>query len=61
MNLRKYITNALHGEKRKIVGNNKKWLLCLGEPCAELLEYLGFTREVLRAVSDNVTQKLKSI
>ncbi|KAL9047175.1 MAG: hypothetical protein Q9214_000187 [Letrouitia sp. 1 TL-2023] len=45
MNLRKYIINALQGEKRKIVGNNKKWLLCLGEPCAELLEYLGFTRE----------------
>ena len=51
LNLRKYITNALKGEKRKILGNNKKWLLCLGETCSELLEFLGFTREVPRVNS----------
>ena len=46
-NLRAYISNALSNpEPRRIVGNNKKWLLSLGDPCAELLEYLGFQRDV---------------
>ena len=46
-NLRAYITNALSNpEPRRIVGNNKKWLLSLGDPCANLLEFLGFERDV---------------
>ncbi len=46
-NLRTYITNAMRNDEgRKILGNNKKWRLCLGEPCADLLLYLGFTRDV---------------
>ena len=46
-NLRAYVVNAMSNpERRRIVGNNKKWLLSLGEPCADLLRYLGFTREV---------------
>lgn len=40
--LRQYIINAMGGDSRKIPGNNKKWLLCLGEPCFDLLQYLGF-------------------
>ena len=47
MNLSAYIANAMtKPETRRILGNNKKWLLSLGEPCADLLEYLGFTRVV---------------
>jgi ubiquitin carboxyl-terminal hydrolase 25/28 len=46
-NLRAYLANALTSpEPRRILGNNKKFLLCLGEPCADLLQYLGFTRTV---------------
>ena len=46
-NLRTYIVNAMANEGgRKILGNNKKWRLCLGEPCKDLLQYLGFTRDV---------------
>lgn len=46
VNLRAYISNAMKSpDSRRIIGNNKKWLLSLGEPCADLLEYLGFTRE----------------
>ena len=46
-NLCTYISNAMHNDdRRKILGNNKKWRLCLGEPCADLLQYLGFTRDV---------------
>ncbi|KAL9027046.1 MAG: hypothetical protein Q9196_004378 [Gyalolechia fulgens] len=45
-NLRTYILNAWDGNRRKIQANNKKWLLCLGDPCSKLLEYIGFTREV---------------
>lgn len=46
-NLRTYILNALRdGNRRKIQANNKKWLLCLGDPCSELLEHIGFVREV---------------
>lgn len=47
-NLRHYIGNAMNSieGRRRIPGNNKKWLLCLGEQCSELLQYLGFTRLV---------------
>ena len=46
VNLRIYIANAMKDpESRRILGNNKKWMLCLGDSCADLLEYLGFTRE----------------
>ena len=46
-NLRAYITNAMkYDEGRKILRHNKKWRLCLGDSCADLLEYLGFRREV---------------
>lgn len=49
-NLRQYISHALTKEAgRTILGNNKKWLLCLGESCSELLQYLCFTREVSRS------------
>ncbi|KAI4175830.1 MAG: hypothetical protein LQ343_001443 [Gyalolechia ehrenbergii] len=45
-NLRTYILNALRdGTRRTIQANNKKWLLCLGDPCSELLGYIGFVRE----------------
>lgn len=46
MNLRIYLANAMKDpEGRRILGNNKKWMLCLGDACADLLEYLGFTRQ----------------
>ena len=47
-NLRTYIMNAIRdpANPRRIQGNNKKWCLSLGEPCADLLLYLGFTRDV---------------
>lgn len=42
-----YIDNALKKEEVKTIqGNNKKFLLCLGEPCAEILQFLGFKRLV---------------
>ncbi|KAL9595097.1 MAG: hypothetical protein Q9179_005121 [Wetmoreana sp. 5 TL-2023] len=41
--LGKYVSNALRREERRpIQPHNKKFLLCLGDPCSELLEYLGF-------------------
>ncbi|MCJ1378028.1 ubiquitin-specific protease ubp2 [Xylographa soralifera] len=44
-NLRTYIRNAMTShEERRIPSNNKKWLLCFGEPCADLLNHIGFTR-----------------
>ncbi|MCJ1394977.1 ubiquitin-specific protease ubp2 [Xylographa bjoerkii] len=44
-NLRTYIRNAMTShEERRIPSNNKKWLLCFGEPCADLLKHIGFTR-----------------
>lgn len=47
MNLRHYIVNALNiKERRAILGHNKKWVVCFGESCSELLEYLGFSRQV---------------
>ena len=49
-NLRTYIRNAMTSlEERRIPSNNKKWLLCFGEPCADLLQHIGFTRTVRRA------------
>ena len=49
INLRTYISNAVQtpGKSRKIPGHNKKFMLCLGDSCADLLEYIGFTREVM--------------
>ena len=48
-NLRTYISNAVQtpGKSRKILGHNKQFLLSLGESCTDLLEYVGFTREVM--------------
>ncbi|MCJ1432616.1 ubiquitin-specific protease ubp2 [Xylographa pallens] len=44
-NLRTYIRNAMTShEERRIPSNNKKWLLCFGEPCADLLKHIGFSR-----------------
>ncbi len=46
-NLYKYIDDAMkNGGVNRIPGHNKKWLLCLGEPCRDLLLYLGFTWDV---------------
>ena len=47
--LRLYIWNAVQNPERsrKIPGNNKQFLLSLGDSCADLLEYVGFTREVI--------------
>ena len=46
-NLRAYLLNGLKSSDRKVIrGNNKRWLLSLGEPCAELLTYLGFEKTV---------------
>ena len=44
-----YITNALydHSIKKRIQAQNKRWMLNLGDPCADMLEYIGFSREVL--------------
>ena len=48
-NLRLYIWNAVQvpEKSRKIPGHNKQFLLSLGESCADLLEYVGFRREVI--------------
>ena len=48
-NLRIYIWNAVQTpeKSRKILGHNKQFLLSLGESCVDLLEYVGFTREVI--------------
>ena len=54
-NLRTYVVNAISSpERRRILHNNKKWLLSLGEPCSDMLKSLGFTREV----SNNLPQLL---
>ena len=46
-NLNTYIHNAMNTpDRRPILDKNKKFILSLGEPCAELLQYLGFTHEV---------------
>ena len=45
--LRQYIANAMKGDSRRsIPADNKKWVLCLGDSCSELLHFLGFTRQV---------------
>ncbi|KAL8882556.1 MAG: hypothetical protein Q9198_000465 [Flavoplaca austrocitrina] len=45
-NLRTYILNALREDNRRTISaHNKRWLLCLGDACAELLRYIGFVRE----------------
>jgi len=43
-----YITNPLFNpeKSKKIQGHNKRFLLSMGKPCAEILEYFGFKREV---------------
>ena len=43
-----YITNPLFNpeKSKKIQGHNKRFLLSMGEPCAPILEYFGFVREV---------------
>lgn len=50
MNLRTYIANALrYPEVKKIASLNKKFVTNFGDygqPCRELLEYLGFTYDV---------------
>ncbi len=48
-NLRTYIWNAVQSpdKSRKIPGHNKQFLLSLGDSCADLLDYVGFTREVM--------------
>ncbi|KAA6408891.1 MAG: hypothetical protein FRX48_07235 [Lasallia pustulata] len=39
INLRLYIANAMKDpDGRRILGNNKKWMLCLGDACADLLD-----------------------
>ena len=45
--LRAYLLNALKSTEYKVIkGNNKRWILHLGEPCVELLDYLGFKKQV---------------
>lgn len=46
-NLRAYIQNGmLSDQRRKILGQNKKFMLCFGIDCDELLKFIGFTKEV---------------
>lgn len=45
-NLKSYLENSFKAGPRKIKDNNKKWLLCLGDSCKDLVEMLGFAREV---------------
>lgn len=43
-----YIRDALHDPNKKggkIPGNNKRWTVCLGDSCSDLIKYLGFVRE----------------
>ena len=46
--LRAYIWHAVQApeKSRKIPGHNKQFLLSLGDSCVDLLEYIGFMREV---------------
>ena len=47
LTLRAYLLNALKSSELKVIkGVNKRWMLCLGEPCVELLNYLGFEKQV---------------
>ena len=47
-NLAKLLRNAAHYEvgKRPYPRNGRNWLLNFGEPCVELMEYLGFKSDV---------------
>ena len=44
-NLKAYLKDAMQGEGKQIKSSNKKFVLSLGEPCAELLKYLEFKSE----------------
>ncbi|KAL8797438.1 MAG: hypothetical protein Q9195_000254 [Heterodermia aff. obscurata] len=47
-NLQTYLHSGLHSSEPKVInGANKRWLLSLGESCKELLEYLGFEKQVI--------------
>lgn len=43
-----YLTNPLYNpeKSKKIQGHNKRFLLSMGESCADILNYFGFRREV---------------
>ncbi|KAI9791044.1 MAG: ubiquitin-specific protease ubp2 [Candelina submexicana] len=41
--LRTYIKDAIHTEGKRFGSMNKNFMLCFGEACNELLEYLGFS------------------
>lgn len=46
-NLRQYLLNGMRSDESKVInGLNKRWLLSLGEPCMEVLAYLGFMKKV---------------
>lgn len=46
-NLRQYLLNGMRSDEPKVInGLNKRWLLSLGEPCMEVLAYLGFMKKV---------------
>ena len=46
-NLRTYILNGMESDDQKVIkGANKKWLLCFGDSCTDLLRYIGFQRDV---------------
>ncbi len=54
-NLRTYIQNGMQSkEQRKILGANKKWRLCFSDSCTDLLDYLGFRRDVSYRENENV-------
>lgn len=54
-NLRTYIQNGMQSkEQRKILGANKKWRLCFSDSCTDLLNYLGFRRDVSYNENRNV-------
>jgi ubiquitin carboxyl-terminal hydrolase 25/28 len=49
INTETYINNAMYMERRRqIRRENKKWMLNLGDSCASMLEYMGFTNDVRR-------------
>ena len=44
-NLKAYLNNAMRGQGKLILGNNKRFVLSLGEASSDLLKYLGFEQE----------------
>ncbi len=44
--LRTYIKDAMNTEGKRFGALNKNFMLCFGEACNELLEYLGFSYSV---------------